>query len=456
MKFIFTFFIMSYYGLVSAQTYQTTTQGKNNSAGGAYVAPVVTKTYTTPATSNTTPARVPAANTSSFGNGPGSGSNNSAEGTSVSSNNNVNSRFYHVFTFVDANGLRIALNQKGDKRGFIDAENNVVIPLIYEDAMPGNSGYYAVKSEGKWGFVDKNNKQLIAFKYDEIKVNFKKSLGTDFATVVKNGKTIIISKEIDLAFDKADFTNKYNSVGSFNDGLALVNLKGKYGYINEAGEEVVPLIYDYSQDFREGRACVSLYAKDKKNLLYSKFGFINKSGNVVVPIIYEKVYLGFDHGWALVKLEGKWGYIDTLGKTVLPFKHDEASLFREGLAAIQLKGKWGYMDKQGKTVIDCKYDNDAYFNNGLACISFKGKWGIIDQTGKEIIPFKFDRIAPGGFYQGMASFQSGSKWGSINEKGEEVLPPVYDASFYFKNDKAEVLLNGRKFYIDKSGKEVSQ
>lgn len=114
------------------------------------------------------------------------------------------------------------------------------------------------------------------------------------------------------------------------------------------------------------------------------------------------------------------------------------------------------MDQQGKTVIDYKYDNDAYFNNGFAGISYKGKWGVIDKEGKEIIPFKYDRIAPGGFYEGMASFQSGSKWGSINEKGEEIIAPVYDASFYFKNDKAEVILNGRKFYIDKSGKEVTQ
>ena len=447
---------MSYCGSLWAQTYQTTTQGKNNSAGGAYVAPVVTKTYTTPPPSNTTPAKVPSANTSSLGNSSGSGSNSSSGNTSVSQNSNANPRFYYVYDFEDVNGLRVAISQEeGRKRGFIDAENKVVIPLIYEDVMSGNSGYYAVKSGGKWGFVDKNNKLLIAFKYDDIKVNFKNSSTTNYATVVKNGKTFMISKEIDLAVDKKDFTNKYNSVGRFNDGLALVNLQGKYGYINEAGDEVVPLIYDYSHDFSEGRAGVSLYGKDKKNVLYSKYGFIDKAGKVVIPLMYEKIYLGFNDGWAAVQLNGKWGYIDTSGKTVLPFKHENALPFREGLAAVELKGKWGYMDKQGKTVVDYQYDNDAYFSNGLACVSFKGKWGFIDQTGKEIIPFKFDHIYPGYFYEGMASFKSGSKWGSINEKGEEVIPPIYDASFYFKNDKAEVLLNGKKFYIDKTGKEVS-
>ena len=459
MKIILSLFMMACHGMVCAQTYQTTEQRRNSSEGAHYVkpaAPVVTKTYTTPPPSNTTPARVPAANTSSLGNSSGSRSNNSSEGTSVSTNSSTNSQFYHVYPFEDANGLRLAISQNDKKRGFIDAEDNVVIPLIYENAMSGNSGYYAVKSEGKWGFVDKNNKLLIAFKYDDIKVNFKNRSTTDYATVVKNGKTIMISKEIDLAVDKNDFTNKYNSVGKFNDGLALVSLNGKYGYINEAGEEVIPLIYDYSRDFSEGRACVSVYGKDKKNVLYTKFGFIDTSGKVIIPIIYEKIYSGFDHGWAVVQLNGKWGYIDTLGKTVLPFKHENALPFREGLAAVKLKGKWGYMDKQGKTVIDYKYDNDAYFWKGLACVSFKGKWGYIDQTGKEVIPLKFDQLDFMGFFSdGMVSFKSGSKWGSINEKGEEMIPPIYDAPFSFTNNKAEVLLNGKKLYIDKTGKEVS-
>lgn len=458
MKIILSLFMMACHGMVCAQTYQTTEQRRNSSEGAHYVkpaAPVVTKTYTTSPPVNTTSSKAPAANTSSLGNSSGSMSNNSSERTSVSTNSN--SRFYHVYPFEDANGLRLAISQNDKKRGFIDAEDNVVIPLIYENAMSGNSGYYAVKSEGKWGFVDKNNKLLIAFKYDDIKVNFKSPSRIERATVVKNGKTIMISKEIDLAVDKNDFTNKYNSVGKFNDGRALVNLNGKYGYINEAGEEVIPLIYDYSNDFFRGRALVSLYGKDKKNVLYTKFGFIDTSGKVIIPIIYEKTYGGFDQGLAAVQLNGKYGYIDTLGKTVLPFKHDMAMLFREGLAPIQQKGKWGYMDKQGKPVIDYKYDNDAYFWNGLACVSFKGKWGYIDQTGKEVIPFKFDQFYfMGLFSEGMVSFKSGSKWGAINNKGEEMIPPIYDASFSFKSDKAEVLLNGKKLYIDKSGKEVSQ
>lgn len=62
MKFIFFFLVITFPCIIIAQTTTTTSsQGSNNSAGGAYVAPVVTKTYTTPAPARSAPA--PAANT---------------------------------------------------------------------------------------------------------------------------------------------------------------------------------------------------------------------------------------------------------------------------------------------------------------------------------------------------------------------------------------------------------
>ena len=44
----------------------------------------------------------------------------------------------------------------------------------------------------------------------------------------------------------------YDFVGDFSEGLARVRLDSKWGYINEAGEEIIPLIYDYAHDFHNG------------------------------------------------------------------------------------------------------------------------------------------------------------------------------------------------------------
>ena len=44
----------------------------------------------------------------------------------------------------------------------------------------------------------------------------------------------------------------YDYVGEFHEGLARVRKSSKWGYINEDGEEIIPLIYDYAHDFHNG------------------------------------------------------------------------------------------------------------------------------------------------------------------------------------------------------------
>ena len=58
----------------------------------------------------------------------------------------------------------------------------------------------------------------------------------------------------------------------------------------------------------------------------------------------------------MVKLNGKYGFIDKEGKEIIPLKYDEVREFREGLATVELNKKWGFVDKEGKEVISLKYD----------------------------------------------------------------------------------------------------
>ena len=54
---------------------------------------------------------------------------------------------------------------------------------------------------------------------------------------------------------------KYDAVGDFNNGFARVKLNGKYGFINEVGEEIVEPQYDDVWDFENGFAIVKLNGK---------------------------------------------------------------------------------------------------------------------------------------------------------------------------------------------------
>lgn len=60
-------------------------------------------------------------------------------------------------------------------------------------------------------------------------------------------------------------------------------------------------------------------------------------------------------GLVAVKKDGKWGYVSTSNKIIIPFLYDYASRFSEGLGKVKRYGKYGYVDR---------YGNDT-FNNGI-------------------------------------------------------------------------------------------
>lgn len=87
----------------------------------------------------------------------------------------------------------------------------------------------------------------------------------------------------------------------------------KIGYkLKTSGEEIIPAIYDYAKNFREGYALV---ARSKYLGLQSKFGFIDKTGKEVIPLRFDFAY-SFTNGKAKVRLNDEEFYIDKNGNRV--------------------------------------------------------------------------------------------------------------------------------------------
>ena len=116
----------------------------------------------------------------------------------------------------------------------------------------------------------------------------------------------------------------YEYVGEYSDGLAMVQLNGKLGFIDKSGTLVIPCKYDVADSFSEGLAYVCPNGK---------YGFINKSGTEVIPCKYDEAQ-SFSEGLACVYLNNRWGFIDKSDTEVIPFKYGNAGSFHEGLAAV--------------------------------------------------------------------------------------------------------------------------
>lgn len=113
--------------------------------------------------------------------------------------------------------------------------------------------YVKINRGGKWGFKDRNGKQVIEPVYDEV---FK-----------------------------------------FQEDICCVEKEEKFGFINRQGEIIIPLDYDCAASFSEGYACV--YKREK-------CGYINASNEEVTDFVFD-AGTPVINGECRVKKDGKWG-----------------------------------------------------------------------------------------------------------------------------------------------------
>lgn len=228
---------------------------------------------------------------------------------------------------------------------------------------------------------------------------------------------------------------------------------GKVGY--KASEKwIATPIYEYGSEFRNGFALVRLDGK---------FGFIDTQGNIVVKCLYNSCTLYDEKGVATGKIGETRYYFDKNGNTYRSMEElnaaavlkssdyiNKASKYSVGdfTPTLDESGKWGY--KQfGEWVIKPRFDSAGDFNDGLAAVSLGGKWGFIGKNGSSSIPFKYEQ--GGMFVDGLARVKLYGKWGFIDKSGATVIPFKYAMASDFKDGLARVSYNGQNGYVDKTG-----
>ncbi len=309
-----------------------------------------------------------------------------------------------------------------------------------------NTGLIPVKSNDKWGYVDKEGKYII-----------------------------------NPQFSYADY---------FINGIALVKSNdNKYGFINEKGEYLINPQYKNAMPFSENMACVisegcvPKYINKKGDILFevptaeqagnfhngfariknkdNKWGFVDNTGNIKINCQYDGVN-DFNEGMAAVmninkkdttKTFEEWGYINEKGEMIINFQFKDASPFIESLARITLDYKqYGYIDTKGKMIINPQFDATTIFTDGLAPFRSGKLWGFIDKTGKIKINPQFDEV--GLINNKLIPVRSGEKWGYIDKEGKIVINPQFDDALSFLGDIAMVKSSDKWGFIDKSGKYI--
>lgn len=249
------------------------------------------------------------------------------------------------------------------------------------------------------GYIDKDGQLIIPFEFDAIvageggeSLEFN-DFSEGLAAVNKNDKYGFIDTK-----GKVVIEPKYEWASNFSSGLAIVSVEGLYGAIDKQGKTVIPFEYQALADFHDGFATAARPPKNPEDY-ESKYGLINKKNEVVIPFMYESMG-NLSESLIAVKKDGKWGYVDTKNKAIIPINlaYETVSDFSDGLAAVfnyeenSDNLKYGYIDKTGKLVIPMQFtkvywdDSEGLidFNNGIAVVNDKeGRTFCIDKKGKE-------------------------------------------------------------------------
>ena len=225
-----------------------------------------------------------------------------------------------------------------DKYGYINSQGAEVIPVKFDHIHQfDNDGYAEAKYAGKYGVIDKNGNFVAEPKYDEIRIeNYAPNIG-DSTMIAKCGKWGLVNfrGEVIVPFE-------YDYLGSFHNGIALIEVGNKRGAINDKNEVVIPAKYDSLNRCDNGIYTASIFGK---------YGFINQNDEIVIPFEYDEVD-PFSEGLASVRMGNKWGYINEKNEMVIACQFDYAGLFRDGVVNVGKDDDYFHIDKNGNPAED--------------------------------------------------------------------------------------------------------
>jgi hypothetical protein len=203
----------------------------------------------------------------------------------------------------------------------------------------------------------------------------------------------------------------YDEVHKFINGMSVVKLRNKYGFVSATGKVITPK-YDLVNLFSEGYCAVVNGAVER------------------------------DAKGAITKITGVFGYIDTWGNEVIPLKYDVALPFRDGLANVSLGGKVGFIDKTGKTVIPFIYQDGASFKDRMASVRLNGEWISINVRGERIMNPK----APGQLPKYYIDICNAIKEGGIEDVDAFIKRGVDLNTKYSNEYPYKAVFNSRSSY----------
>lgn len=345
----------------------------------------------------------------------------------------INAEYDSIGRFYSRNDevLPFADVEKDGKYGVINLNGQVIIPIVYDSVSASSVfNFIHVRKSNKEGYYNDKAQLIIPVLYDSLSILTKssdKNHDDDQAIVGAklNGLWGLLNSKGQVIHP---FTLEFDDIGELKNGMATVSKNGKYGRINDKGDIIVPLEYDYILSFYSDVAVVQ---KDGKS------GTINERGDVQIPIKFDSINYDFGYfDYGQVSLNDKVGVYHKYGQQIVPVKFD-------------------YI----KQITDYQQDIDnwkQYFIVFNSNAKGKREVGMYDNTGNQVVPLgKYESIGS-RMADNRISVKNGDNFGYVDAKGTPVIPAMYAMANVFNDERAVVRKhNGEWLLINTDNKVMA-
>ncbi len=250
----------------------------------------------------------------------------------------------------------------------------------YQDLSDVYNGSHVAVTETETFFLSTKCKRMKFPDLEDASPDFGDLLG-----VTVDGRANFMD---DTGLKYLDTTDTYDKTWSFSGGLALVQYGNAYGYVDRQFRLVLGELLDGS-NFNNGVAAVRMA---------EGWTLVDSSLNRIGEEYYSDIKLDEDKfcsfaGRIFVKGQDGYRMVDTEGEPVGENVFEDAKPFnRGGYAAVKQNGLWGFVDTENRWVIEPKYEDAMSFGEQLGAVLVDGKWGFISSADRMVIEPQFEAV----------------------------------------------------------------
>ncbi len=271
---------------------------------------------------------------------------------------------YNSITAFDQHGLAVAsLGGVPERFTLINLQGQNITTQSFRGIWSFSEGLARVKKKDGFGFVDLTGTMVIQPRFSKVS-----DFSEDCAAVWENGRCGFIDRQGNYLVEP-----EFSRCMDFKEGKAIV-FKGnqRAGLIDKNGQFLIQPGINGLLDFADGRGLV----KDEQY----KFYYITEQARFYDGY-YEKAS-EFQHGVAVVQIDGRWAIINQQGIEIIPPKYDKISQFENGFAKVRIKGFNGLSNTEGEMIVQPDYEYISYAGEGLFRVEQGDKVGYFDMEGK--------------------------------------------------------------------------